>query len=328
MRLTGRTVREAEGSHRTPRPQGRNQRRKPALCRGHHAARLLPATVVQPVRPGHGGGNLRHGLFRQFTGLDGGIGRLPSGSTILRFSHLLEQHDLNLRIMGAINATLAAKSQLLKAGTVVDATLIAAPSSAKNDSGERDPEMLQTKKGNQWHGGMKAHIGVDAQSGLVHTVNGTADNVNNVTQGHMPCCMEKSESCLPTLATTVLTNAKRPRVRPGRSPCIRESASSTSTRPGAIWSSKRKSSRPVCGPKWSIHSESSSVSSVALSQAEEKHGATRHPGCVVQYLDGKKQAAAQAASMSASVYAKGPRIGQRTTRCGQISQHLMLAFQQ
>ena len=73
---------------------------------------------------------------------------------------------------------------MLKAGTVVDATLIAAPSSTKNKGGKRDPEMHQTKKGNQWHFGMKAHIGVDAESGLMHTVIGTAANVNDVTQGH------------------------------------------------------------------------------------------------------------------------------------------------
>lgn len=123
-------------------------------------------------------------LFRQFVHLDSGIERLPDESTILRFRHLLEQHDLSIRIMGAINATLADKGLLLKSGSVVDATLIAAPSSTKNRTGERDPEMHQTKKGNQWHFGMKAHIGVDAESGLVHTVIGTAANVNDVTQGH------------------------------------------------------------------------------------------------------------------------------------------------
>lgn len=123
-------------------------------------------------------------LFRQFVGLDSGIECLPDESTILRFRHLLEEHELSLRIMGAVNATLAQKGLLLKTGTVVDATLIAAPSSTKNSTGERDPEMHQTKKGNQWHFGMKAHIGVDADSGLVHTVIGTAANVNDVTQGH------------------------------------------------------------------------------------------------------------------------------------------------
>lgn len=121
-------------------------------------------------------------LFREFAGLDMGEDNLPDESTILRFRHLLETHNLSLQILATVNATLTAKGLLLKSGTVVDATLIAAPSSTKNSSGERDPEMHQTKKGNQWHFGMKAHIGVDADSGLVHTVVGTAANVNDVTQ--------------------------------------------------------------------------------------------------------------------------------------------------
>ena len=121
-------------------------------------------------------------LFREFVGLDAGEDNLPDESTILRFRHLLEAHNLSSQILATVNATLAAKGLLLKSGTVVDATLIAAPSSTKNSSGERDPEMHQTKKGNQWHFGMKAHIGVDADSGLVHTVVGTAANVNDVPQ--------------------------------------------------------------------------------------------------------------------------------------------------
>lgn len=123
-------------------------------------------------------------MFREFAGLDMGEENLPDESTILRFRHLLEQNSLSLQILATVNATLTTKGLLLKSGTVVDATLIAAPSSTKNSSGERDPEMHQTKKGNQWHFGMKAHIGVDADSGLVHTVVGTAANVNDVTQAH------------------------------------------------------------------------------------------------------------------------------------------------
>jgi IS5 family transposase len=123
-------------------------------------------------------------LYREFAGLDAGASRMPDESTILRFRHLLEEHALSLQLLATINATLAAKGLMLKTGTVVDATLIAAPSSTKNNSGKRDPQMHQTKKGNQWHFGMKAHIGVDAESGLVHTVIGTAANVNDVTQGH------------------------------------------------------------------------------------------------------------------------------------------------
>ena len=123
-------------------------------------------------------------LYCEFARLDAGITRLPDESTILRFRHLLEEYQLSLQLLATINATLASRGLMLKAGTVVDATLIAAPSSTKNSTGQRDPEMHQTKKGNQWHFGMKAHIGVDADSGLVHTVIGTPANVNDVTQGH------------------------------------------------------------------------------------------------------------------------------------------------
>ena len=123
------------------------------------------------------------GFYRAFVGISG-TQRIPDRVSILRFRHLLEEYELSPRILQVINAKLAAHGLLLKTGTVVDATLIAAPSSTKNKTGERDPEMHQTKKGNQWHFGMKAHIGVDADSGLVHTVIGTAANVNDVTQGH------------------------------------------------------------------------------------------------------------------------------------------------
>ena len=121
-------------------------------------------------------------LFQQFVCLDVGTSRLPDESTILRFRHLLEEHQLAQRILATVNATLTDKGLMLRVGTVVDATLISAPSSSKNKDGERDPEMHQTKKGNQWHFGMKCHIGVDADSGLVHTAVGTAANVNDVTQ--------------------------------------------------------------------------------------------------------------------------------------------------
>jgi IS5 family transposase len=122
-------------------------------------------------------------FLRDFVGISG-TERIPDRVSILRFRHLLEEHELSPKILAVINAKLAAHGLLLKTGTVVDATLIAAPSSTKNKTGERDPEMHQAKKGNQWHFGMKAHIGVDAESGLVHTVIGTAANVNDVTQGH------------------------------------------------------------------------------------------------------------------------------------------------
>lgn len=123
-------------------------------------------------------------LLRYFAGLGGWSERLPDETTILRFRHLLEQHKLAPQILETVNDLLHAKGLLLKAGTVVDATLIAAPSSTKNKSGERDPAMQQSKKGHQWYFGMKAHIGVDAESGLVHTVRGTAGNVNDVVEAN------------------------------------------------------------------------------------------------------------------------------------------------
>ncbi len=107
---------------------------------------------------------------------------IPDETTILNFRHLLEENDLAEDILQLVNAHLSKKGLLLKRGSIVDATIIAAPSSTKNSSGERDPEMHQTKKGNQWHFGMKAHIAVDADSGLVHTVTTTAANEADVEQ--------------------------------------------------------------------------------------------------------------------------------------------------
>jgi IS5 family transposase len=123
-------------------------------------------------------------LFRDFAGLGGWDDRLPDESTILRFRHALEKHRLAEQILVTINTLLHDRGLMLKSGTVVDATLIAAPSSTKNASGERDPEMKQSKKGQQWYFGMKAHIGVDAESGLVHTVRGTAGSVNDVVEAN------------------------------------------------------------------------------------------------------------------------------------------------
>ena len=123
-------------------------------------------------------------VFREFAGLEGWNERLPDESTILRFRHVLEKHKLAAQILQTVNDLLSAKGMLLKSGTVVDATLIAAPSSTKNSSGERDPEMKQSRKGQQWYFGMKCHIGVDVESGLVHTVKGTSGAVNDVIEAN------------------------------------------------------------------------------------------------------------------------------------------------
>ncbi|AEL06401.1 MULTISPECIES: IS5-like element IS1646 family transposase [Xanthomonas] len=121
--------------------------------------------------------------LRRFAQL-GGLDNVPDETTILNFRRLLETHGLAARMLEAVNAHLARKGQSLRSGTIVDATLIAAPSSTKNADHARDPEMHQTKKGNQWYFGMKAHIGVDEFSGLVHHVHCTAANVADVTVTH------------------------------------------------------------------------------------------------------------------------------------------------
>lgn len=119
--------------------------------------------------------------LRNFAGLDLRKA-IPDETTILNFRHLLEEYDLAEDILKQVNAHLTRKGLLLKRGSIVDATIIAAPSSTKNADGERDPEMHQTKKGNQWHFGMKAHIGVDVNTGLVHTATATAANVPDVVE--------------------------------------------------------------------------------------------------------------------------------------------------
>lgn len=122
--------------------------------------------------------------MRTFAGIDLSVETVPDATTLLKFRHLLEGHDLTRAIFAEVSGLLSERKLLMREGTIVDATIIAAPSSTKNARKERDPEMHQTKKGNQWHFGMKAHIGADAQSGLVHSVTGTAANVADIAQTH------------------------------------------------------------------------------------------------------------------------------------------------
>ena len=200
-------------------------------------------------------------LYREFAQLDSGLTRLPDESTILRFRHLLEAINMGMALLATINATLAAKGVMPKTGTVVDATLIPAPSSTKNSTGQRDAEMHQTKKGDQWHFGMKAHIGVDADSGLVHTVFGTAANLNDVTQGHG--LLHGKEAVVFTDAgyqgaTTRLCAtgvAWHVAMRPGKRRALDKQTSGV-----RCWI-KPNNSRPVCRPRSSARFGSSSVSS-------------------------------------------------------------------
>ena len=120
--------------------------------------------------------------LQRFARIDLDAEGVPDATTLLNFRHLLETHDLCKALFNAINTDLAARGLLLREGTLVDATLIAAPPSTKNAKKARDPEMHQTKKGNQWYFGMKAHIGADRDSKLVHTVAVSAANVADITK--------------------------------------------------------------------------------------------------------------------------------------------------
>ena len=120
--------------------------------------------------------------LRGFAGIELGRDPVPDATTILHFRHWLERHELTKVLFDEVGATLAERGLLMRQGTIVDATILAAPPSTKNKQKARDPEMRQTKKGNQWYFGMKAHIGVDVASGVVHTVVGTAANEADITQ--------------------------------------------------------------------------------------------------------------------------------------------------
>lgn len=120
--------------------------------------------------------------MRGFIGIDLGADGVPDATTLLKFRRLLETNDLCRGLFTAINADLEARGLIMREGTLVDATLIAAPPSTKNQDKKRDPEMRQTRKGNQWYFGMKAHIGADRDSKLVHTVVVTAANVCDIVK--------------------------------------------------------------------------------------------------------------------------------------------------
>ena len=117
--------------------------------------------------------------MRRFTGIELGDDRIPDETTILNFRHLLERHGMTEAIFAEVNAYLADKGMTLRSGTLVDATIIDAPSSTKNKARARDPEMSSTRKGNDWYFGMKAHVGVDAHSGVVHSLETSTGSVHD-----------------------------------------------------------------------------------------------------------------------------------------------------
>jgi len=132
--------------------------------------------------------------FRDFCRIDLGRERVPDATTLLNFRHLLEAHKIGAALFAKVGELLLASGMKLSGGTIVDATLIAAPPSTKNRDQSRDPEMHQSKKGNEWHFGMKLHIGVDSQSGLVHSASVTAGNVHDSQE--LPNLLRGSETRL------------------------------------------------------------------------------------------------------------------------------------
>ena len=120
--------------------------------------------------------------MRRFLGLDFTVEQVPDATTLLHFRHLLEKHELGRKLLESQGEIFEEQGWIMRGGSIVDATIIAAPSSTKNADGARDPEMRQAKKGNQWYFGMKAHIGVDAGTGYVHSVTATAASIHDLDQ--------------------------------------------------------------------------------------------------------------------------------------------------
>lgn len=194
-------------------------------------------------------------ILRQFAGLN--LERIPDETTILNFRRLLEKHELAAGILAVINGYLGDRGLSLRQGTIVDATLINAPSSTKNKDGKRDPEMHQTKKGNQYYFGMKAHIGADDESGLVHSVVGTAANVADVTQLDKLCCMATKTWSAPMQATPVSKSGPSMkdvklsgRWRHAAAPTKNSISAACCTKPSA----RLKRPRLRCAPRSSIRS--------------------------------------------------------------------------
>jgi transposase, IS5 family len=192
--------------------------------------------------------------LRSFAGIDLNHDPVPDATTLLKFRHWLERHDLTRALFGDIAAMLEERGLLMRQGTIVDATIIVAPPSTKNKSKSRDPEMHQTKKGNQWHFGMKAHIGVDVTSGVVHTLTGTAANEADINQ--TAALLHGQEEAV--FADAGYTGAdKRPELADARSPGTSRSSAASSKpcrKPCRTWRSRWSGRWRRCGPGSSIPS--------------------------------------------------------------------------
>jgi IS5 family transposase len=148
--------------------------------------------------------------FRDFVGIDLGRESVPDATTLLGFRHLLEAKGLQAQLFETINTLLRKRGLMMNQGALVDASIIEAPSSTKNKDKARDPEMHQTRKGNQWYFGMKAHIGVDLLSGLTHGLTGTAANETDVNQTPT-CSTVRRRKSMPTPVTRARTSARSSR---------------------------------------------------------------------------------------------------------------------
>ncbi|MCS7304125.1 MAG: transposase [Thermoguttaceae bacterium] len=143
------------------------------------AATVLFADLLQPIGPADRRPDAQEPAVQEFLGLDLGRDRPPDETTICRFRHLLEEHQLGKRILEIVNRHLERAGLVVRDGTIVDATIIQAPTSRKNKQGQPSPEMGSTKKGNQHDYGRKVHVGVDTETKIVHWVEVTAANVQD-----------------------------------------------------------------------------------------------------------------------------------------------------
>jgi IS5 family transposase len=192
--------------------------------------------------------------MRQFVGIDLGREGAPDETTVCKFRHLLERQELGKAIFEQVNAHLKSQGMKLSTGTIVDASIISAPTSTKNKKGERDPEMHQTKKGNQWYFGMKAHIGVDSRSKLIHTVLASAANVHDSLA--LPHLLHGRSAVCGVIRRTVVSVRRFASV-PHMRGTARRSESTTTSRRLRICVGATATSRK-CVPRWSTASTSSS----------------------------------------------------------------------
>ena len=260
-------------------------------------------------------------LYREFAQLPE-FSPMPDESTILRFRHRLEKHKLADQILATVNDLLIERGLLLKTGTVVDATLIAAPSSTKNNGKARDPEMHSSQKGNQWHFGMKAHIGADADSGLVHTVRGTSGNVHDVLEGNSLLHGQKVDAYGDAGYQGI---HKRPDAKPGVTWHV-------AMRPGKrraldksnpldqltdrVEKAKAGIRAKVEHPFRVIKRQFGYVKTT-LPWAQEEHGTGGHLVCPVQFVDGAGKVARGAGMSASGAMKNGATEGQPRSKCCQ-----------